>query len=302
MQYNVGDIAKGAKNKKLLFAAARKEVFTLKRFLHKAALIIIAAAMPIQPAAAEKAQVSVGAALKKKLSTPPANFSSAGDIYTGALKHRESVRVPLPINTAGCYRVAVAADKSAEDISLVIYQSDVEKARDRLSGKHPVVDWCASEGKNVEAEVLMFTGHGAFALATFVRDTYKPTAAETKVGGDGNDLIANRIRQLKPQFAKNKKSASEVLRGNLKKGDKHVFPAQLKKSCNTIIVGQEPSLLKLDIRLADKKGNELPVRVRATSSFTILETVPCLPPGGEYRVIVQAAQGAGRFGFQIFSE
>lgn len=278
-----------------------ERIETLKLFLHTVVFAFFIAVTPAQQAAAENTQNSTRTDLKRKLSKPPENFQAVGEIYEGFLEHRRSVRIPLPINEAGCYRVIVATDKSAEDISVAVYQSNVEKARDRLSGKHPVVDWCAAKGGNVEAEVQMFSGRGAFALATFMRNSYKPSAAGIKVGGEDKDFIANRIRQLKPQFAKTGNPESGVLRGNLEQGDNQSFLVNLDKRCHTIIVGQEPSLIKLDIRLTDAK-KDLPVRVQTTSSFTILETVPCLQTSGEYRIIVRATQGAGRFGFQIFSQ
>ena len=248
------------------------------------------------------AEKNIAPRLKKEAATRPSGFSASIQIYEGTLEHLRTVRIPLSVDTPGCYRVAVAAEETVEDLSLVLYQSGKEEARDRLSGKRPSVDWCASEGGNVEAEVMMYGGRGAFALALFRKEKSAPQAGgRLKAGGGDKDFIANRIRQLQPQFAAGKQPLTAVLRGSAEEGDSRTFPVKLRGGCVSVPAAQAPSLLKLDISLSGPDG-PVPSTLRATGSFAILEAgTPC-PKAGAYTLTVRAVKGSGDFGVQVFSD
>lgn len=239
--------------------------------------------------------------LARSLSQPPPNFTRVGEVVEGTLAQGRSIRISLPIETAGCYRIAAAAGEGSNDISLVVYQSGVEKARDRLSGKRPFVDWCTPEGGRVEAEVLMFAGEGAFAVSVFLKNPPKSTSPkDKKSGGDENDFIANRIRQLAPHFATEKRPISEVLRGSVLKNSEQSIPVYLRGKCVTIIAAQTPSLLEIDMKLIGSAGT-VPTNLIATPSYTTLSPLTC-PTPGDYYINVRAIRGNGSFGFQVFSE
>ena len=268
--------------------------------LRATGLIVLLAWLLTAPAGIS-AEKDIARRLKKEAATRPADFSAPIQTYEGILEHLRTVRIPLSVNAPGCYRVAVAAEETVEDLSLVLYQSGKEAARDRLSGKRPSVDWCAAEGGNVEAEVMMYGGRGAFALALFRKEKSRSLwGGRLKAGGGDKDFIANRIRQLQPRFAKGKAPLTAVLRGSEDEGDARSFPVKLRGGCITVLAAQSPSLLKLDISLSGPQG-PVTTSLRATAGFTTLDTAPC-PKAGVYTLTVRAVQGSGDFGIQVFSE
>ena len=275
--------------------------FSMVRNGFKSALIALLLVL-IPLAAHAEAPNGAVSSLKKEAASRPAGFSTALQVTEGILEHLRTIRIPLPVDAPGCYRVTVAAESTVEDLSLVLYQAGEEKAKDRLSGKRPSIDWCAAEGGRVEAEVMMYSGRGAFALALFRKEGARPQGtAQLKAGGGDKDFLANRIRQLQSHFAAGRQPLSGMLRGSVDKGGTRSFPIKLRGKCVTVIAAQAPSLLKLDISLS-APGGPVAASLRPTASFTTLETKPSCPKAGTYTLSVRAAQGNGDFAVQVFSD
>ena len=229
------------------------------------------------------------------------NLPVALEVRTGTLESLRPVRLPLTVSEPGCYRVAVTAENRADDISLVVYQSGEERARDRLSGKSPTVDWCTVEAGDVEAAVSAYGGGGAFALALFRKKNAPKRSQAAKAGGRDKDLIANRIRQLGPRYAEGKKPITPLLRGALTRGKVEEFTVRLNGRCIAVLAAHAPSLISINLTLLSSEGAATSSRV-STAGFTVLETAPPCPTPGLYTVRVRAAEGGGDFGMQLFAE
>jgi hypothetical protein len=269
----------------------------------------VAAVIGLSPPATAEQPAPLHADLKKEILSALPNLTLLGTVIEGTLAHRRSMKTPLPISKPGCYVIAAAGENSVEDLSLAVLQSGIEKANDRLSGKKPIVKWCASTGGGVEAEVLMFKGQGAFALAVFEdkaapadgKQIVNQSSAKLKIGGSDTDFIANRIRQLYPRFGGKRSPMTEVIRGNLKEGAEQQFSIQSKGKCLSIIAAQESSLLKIAVSLSDASQN-LPTKKQSATSFFAAETVPCITSTADLVISIRALEGEGRFGLQVFSE
>ena len=245
----------------------------------------------------------VAPALHAEKIAPPAGYLPSGPQIDGNLTRGRTTRVPLSIDTAGCYRVTATAGKGAEDITLALFRSGKEIARDRLSGKSPSVDWCAAEASELEVEISMYAGQGPFAVAVFKKknESGATPVKHNKAGGKETDYIANRIRQLAPRFAKGQRPISDVLRGEVTAPGQLSIPVALNGKCISLVAAQAPALIELSVYLENADGLRIAGRLNATASYTTFVPDTC-PPKGAYRIIIVSIRGGGAVGVQIFSD
>ena len=235
-------------------------------------------------------------ALRQKLTTGTDEPPIA--VLYGKVAPRKSATVVVPIEEKRCYRFGVVARKPGTEISLALFQGSKEVARDRLSGTRPSVVWCATQPGDITVEVAMFGGSGLFGLALFPESA--PQSAQVlEIGGDQDDFIANRIRQLYRQFGDERAPVSRLLKGKLAQGASTVFSMKTG-GCLTVIGVGGPGVDDLDITLNPKDGANL-VRDNSSNGFPIVKTPDCPLPEGVYEVRVTMAKGNGHFGLQVFS-
>ncbi len=243
-------------------------------------------------------------ALVKKLKEVVEKISNdlekIGEVHTGHLDKRENKTIEVQLNVARCYTFVTVGDSGAADISLTIRAHGKEVAGDRISGSQPQVKWCSSGRVKAEVKVSMYNGSGSFALGVYAKRAETNSSAE-KVGGNENDFISNRVRQLHGQFGEGRAAISPLIRGNLSTGNEKIFKVRLKAGhCYTIIGAGSPSVRNLDIILLSPNGRELN-RDTSKNNFPSFSTDPCPRSGGQYRIKVNMFSGFGQFGFQVFS-
>jgi hypothetical protein len=225
--------------------------------------------------------------------------SPVGDIRFGALGPRKSTVFEVALPSKGCYRFAIAAQSSVSDLSLALFDGEKEVGRDRLSGKTPTVSWCALKPTTIKVELFMYGGRGAFALAVFGDTARVVSTGVHKIGGDRNDFIGNRIRQLYAQFAEKRIPVSPFLKGQLSPGESATFEIAIESGCVTVIGVGDPAAKDFEVSLSTAEG----VRVgsgKARSGFVAFEVKRCPVPKGVYHLRVEMAEGSGTFGAQLY--
>jgi hypothetical protein len=239
--------------------------------------------------------------LKKTAEISANNMEMVGEPQFGVLDKRGTTSIEIQLDKARCYTFVVVGDTGVTDLSLTINAYDKEVASDRISGKQPLVKWCAPGRVKVEAKLTMYSGSGSYALGVYGEHQEAPTGAE-RVGGNGSDFISNRIRQLHGQFGKGRAAITPVFRGNLSTGNDQIFKVRLKaEHCYTIVSAGSPSVRNLDITLIDENGTEL-AKDKKTNNFPTVDTEPCLRAAGQYKIKVNMFSGFGQFGLQVFSD
>jgi hypothetical protein len=224
-----------------------------------------------------------------------------GPVYSGRLARHASKTITVHLDQHRCYRFAVAGGDGVKDLSVSLSIKGSEIAGDKLSRKHPQIEWCAPDKMEVEVNITMYDGEGLFALVVFGKKGDSPRRV-AKVGGAVDDFIANRIRQLHGKFSKSRSPIMDVERGNLSTGNEHVFKVKLKHNhCYTFIAAGSPSVRNLDITLYEPGGREIGSD-SSKNSFPVLITDPCLRSSGQYTLKIRMFSGYGQFGVQGFSD
>jgi hypothetical protein len=264
------------------------------------ALISSLCAVPVL-ADADAAQKKLESKLEETASQAAPLMERIGEVHFGQLAQRSKQKIEVQLDRARCYTFVVVGSDEVTDISLKVTARGEEVTSDRITGERPVAKWCSPGRVKASVEISMYDGSGPFAMAVFGDKATAPRKAE-KVGGPGNDFIANRVRQLHSQFGKSRAAISPLYKGNLSTGNEQVFKVRLRAGhCYTIIAAGSPSVRNLDVYLLDGTGRELG-KDKSKNSFPTLDTDPCLRSAGEYRVKVKMFSGFGQFGVQVFSD
>ena len=245
-------------------------------------------------------EAAVALALDAMATRTAAGLEPLGDPYVGTLGHRNAATFDVTLPESRCYKFLGAGGAGVTDLTLTIEVGGKEVAADRISGVHPVAQWCAPGRTAATIKVAMYGGAGAFAVGVYAAQ--RAVAAPEKVGGAEVDFIGNRLRQLHAQFGKGRAAVTQVVRGNLATNGDQVFNAKLTAGhCYTIIAAGAPSVKDLDVVLLDKAGAELQ-KDAANGGFVVMDTSPCPRFTGTYVVKIRATKGAGQFGAQVFSD
>jgi hypothetical protein len=228
-------------------------------------------------------------------------WEQVGEVYCNPLAKRQTEEIQVELEGSHCYAFIALALKGISDLSLSVFDGNKEVASDRITGRNPTAKWCSAGPGSVLAKLTAYAGSGEFAFGVFVEPSNKPVKAD-KVGGQSNDLVANRIRQLHSRFGKGRAAISSVFKGNLSETKSTVFKIKLSKGhCYTVIGAGELSVRDLDLNLLDARGRELAGDASA-SFFASFDTEPCVKKSGEYKIEVRMTSGSGQFGVQVFSD
>jgi hypothetical protein len=229
------------------------------------------------------------------------NMEKVGDIQSGYLNQGTSAVVPVQLDRARCYKFIAVGGKGVTNLSLAVNAHGKEVSSDRISGTKLVAEWCSPGRVKVKIKLTIYDGSGSYALGVYgAKEGGQPDIE--KVGGNGSDFIANRIRQLHTQFGRNRAVVSPLLRSNLSTGNQKNFEIRLHAGhCYTIIAAGSPSIRNLDIRLLSPNGRELS-NDQSKNSYPIVETNPCIRVAGKHTVRVYMFSGFGQFGLQVFSD
>ncbi len=276
-------------------------ILTKASFSFFMVIVLCILAVTSESIANKKSSADSRQSLKQELTIGTEGLILKGEIHEGYLETRQSVKIPIQIDKTGCYVVKAAGNDKVEDMSLALYVSGLEQTGDRLSGRRPSLEWCASETGTAEIELLMYAGSGSFAIAVFYKESARTQKGKLQIGGKETDFIANRIRQLHTQLGKGRSATSELLRGNLKQNTEIQFTISNVIGCITVIAVQESSLRNITVTLSDKSGN-IPFIYKNTDTFLWGDTESCVKTTQQIIVTVKANSGAGNFGLQVFSE
>ncbi|MCP4197475.1 MAG: hypothetical protein GY762_10045 [Proteobacteria bacterium] len=230
-----------------------------------------------------------------------ANMEKVGDIQSGYLNQGASTVVPVQLDRARCYKFIAVGGKGVTNLSLAVNAHGKEVSSDRISGAKLIAEWCSPGRVKVKINLTIYDGSGSYALGVYGAKEGSQREIE-KVGGQGSDFIANRVRQLHTQFGKNRAAISPLLRGNLSTGNQKNIEIRLHAGhCYTIIAAGSPSIRNLDIRLLSPTGRELNSD-QSKNSYPIVETNPCIRVAGKHTIRVYMFSGFGQFGLQVFSD
>jgi hypothetical protein len=236
--------------------------------------------------------------LEQSLLKGEPNTERVGETLSGYLEQHRSREATVPLEDGSCYKFVAAGAPDAANLSLDLTIGGKEVARDRISGKRPVMRWCAAESRNAVVRVSMYDGEGVFVL--LVLREKKGTGAAPKVGGDGSDFIATRVRQLHAQFAKDQKAHSPFFQGNLAAGEAFDTTVRLEAGrCYTVLASGSPTVRDLNIAVRDPVGATV-AEDKTHNSYPVIDSGLCPSAGGAYTLTVKMAQGAGPFGVQVF--
>ncbi len=254
-------------------------------------------ALAEEPVPVNKTVLKLEAAAKATVS----NMDKVGEIQSGYLNQGASAVVAFQLDRARCYKFIAVGGKGVTDLSISVNARGKEVASDRISGAKLVAQWCSPGRVKVKIKLTIYDGSGSYAIGAYGEKDGTPRNVE-KVGGNGSDFIANRIRQLHAQFGKNRTAVSPVLRSNLSTGNHKHFDIRLHGGhCYTIIASGSPSVRNLDLHLISPGGRELN-RDQSKNSYPTLETEPCIRATGQYTIKAYMFSGFGQFGLQVFSD
>jgi hypothetical protein len=224
-----------------------------------------------------------------------------GDPHVNTLGYRNAETVRVLLDRPRCYKFAAVGGEGVTDLSLAVLADGKEVAGDRISGKKPLVQWCAPARMRVDVKITMYGGAGPYALGVYGAKA-STLAAPEKVGGKESDFIANRIRQLHAQYGKGRAALTPVHRGNLSTNSEQVFKVRLTAGhCYTVIVAGNPSAKDLDIIVLDGSGREIQ-KDKSKNNFPVLDTDPCPTFTGKHTIKIKMIKGFGQFGAQVFSD
>ncbi len=236
--------------------------------------------------------------LERSLTAGEPGAKLLGKPYSGYLEQHQSRTFAVSVEEKRCYRFVAVGGGGADDLSLVLRAGDREVAHDRISGKRPAMRWCSAQKGVVAVEVSMYEGEGAFVL--LVLEDKKAKMAK-KIGGEGNDYLSIRIRQLYGQFADGKRAHTPLIRGNLATGSVSENAVRLKVGrCYVVIASGSASVRELAVSVLDAKGEILATNT-TPSAYPVIPDV-CPIADGEFRLRVEMVRGSGPFGVQAFAD
>jgi hypothetical protein len=224
-----------------------------------------------------------------------------GDALSGSLGHRNSQTMDIQLDRARCYKFVAVGSEGVQDMTMSLTVDGEEVASDRISGQHPVTQWCSPGRVKVQVKLTMYGGSGDFAFGAYWARK-SGAASPEKVGGPESDFVANRLRQLHAQYGKGRAAVTPVFRGNLSTNSEQVFQVKLSSGhCYTVIGAGSPSVKDLEISLLGRAGAELQ-KDDTRNGFPVMDTNPCPTFTGAYTVKVRMINGLGQFGVQVFSD
>lgn len=238
--------------------------------------------------------------LEKSLLAKTSHAEKIGSTYSGYLERHRFKTFDVTLDAKQCYTFAAAGGPGVADLSLALTVGKKEVASDRISGKQPIMRWCAADTGKARVRVSMYDGEGAFVMLMLREKAGKAQSA--KVGGDGGDFVAMRLRQLHAQFAKGKAVHSRLFQGNLANGTTFVAPVKLKSGhCYVILGAGSPTVRNLDISVTDDGGSPI-ASDKSANSFPVIDSGLCPKKNGAYSIRVTMTDGSGPFGVQVFSD
>ncbi|MBI2895218.1 MAG: hypothetical protein HYY06_16815 [Deltaproteobacteria bacterium] len=239
---------------------------------------------------------AVAARLSNVARSNAAGYVGIGAPIVGSLMQNASQTVNVSLVQGVCYKFIGVGGAGVQDLDLHIMVGGARVAQDTATDDFPIASYCAPTHTIAQVQVFMYRGAGQFAYQTFQSGHAGPQAIVPLV--QGNDYIANRMRQIQQQYAQGRNPVSPLMRGSLQTSGTQDFSVTLQSGhCYTVVGVGDPSVTDLDMFLFDGAGTQV-AQDQATDNFPIVQSCPSVP--GNFRVQVKMYSGYGNFGLQIF--
>jgi hypothetical protein len=225
------------------------------------------------------------------------------------LRAGERIDRTVLLSPGRCYRVVAAAEEGVVDLDLVLVgPTGAEVQQDTGDDREPTLGvlrpLCPALPGQYHLIARVETGAGAFAWQVYgsggavATGPAAPAGPRFRVGGAGDDFVAQRIRALHQQRGDGRQPITDLASGELRTNEQREIRLRVEGgSCYTVIGAGVPSIRELDIRVLDAFGNE---RAHDEQRDAFPTASFCAQVAGEWRVVTRVFIGYGRYGVQIF--
>lgn len=226
------------------------------------------------------------------------------------LRAGERIDRTVMLTPGRCYRIVASGEDAIADLDLVLLdptggnvQEDGSNDREPTLGVlRPL---CPALPGQYHVVARIERGEGAFAWQVFGSGAARPatgggaaTASRFRIGGAGNDFVAQRIRALHQQRGEGRQPATDLVAGDLRTGESRETTLEVDGgACYTVIAAGVPSIRELDLRVLDGFGNE---RAHDEQRDAFPSASFCAPVAGRWRIVTRVFLGYGHYGLQVF--
>lgn len=217
------------------------------------------------------------------------------DVSSQELRKREVV-----LAADQCYRVVAVGDPPATELEISLSDakgSSVATSKGKLEVVLPDANsLCPKTGGTYTVNVRALGG-GSRVAWQLVGGADPELEARFPIGGKGNQLVANRMRDIhRNQAAKAPVMAFET--GQLGTAEVHTSNFDVVGGhCYLAVAAGVPSLRALDLEVVDQRGHSV-ARSQEQNSISILQV--CADLSGRWTLNAKAFKGYGAFGVQVF--
>jgi hypothetical protein len=209
----------------------------------------------------------------------------------------------VALDAGRCYAIVAAADAGLGELQLrLIDPSGTEVASGRAKDAEVLLGtqqpYCPGATANHTLLVQALQGSGRLVWQLYGAPD-PALSSRFLVGGEGEGLVAKRLRSLRDQHAPRMGAAIAVQLGKLTTAEEAEARFNVRRGfCYEAAVAGMPSLRSLDITLLDQRGHTLAQALDQGSSAHVRA---CAPLPGVWTVRIRAFKGYGDYGLQVFS-
>lgn len=219
------------------------------------------------------------------------------DLGSGDARERD-----LPIEGGRCYRVLAVADAKALGVTLALTDKKGVAHKALQVGENLAVlgeekPLCPSEATSVKLTIAVREGAGRVLWQVFGAPDPQ-VISRWKVGGDGDSMVASRIRSSHERMGEAKPAAMALQSGKLAtaEGAEAAFDVQ-PGHCYIAIAAGTPSVRSLDIEIVDQRGN---IVAQALDQGGLAKARVCSDLKARWTVKLRLFKGYGEYALQVF--
>jgi hypothetical protein len=221
-------------------------------------------------------------------------YEVMGSSVTGTLSNAGTQDQGVTLTAGSCYAIAAVGDSGVQELNLYLLDgAGNEVDRDHAQSARPVVRVCPQTTGQFTMRVRMVQGEGQYRAGLF-----RWGGGTSGAGMSGLLFVRNaEVTRILQADGYQGDANFELFRGRVRQGADSNRNVNLESgACYAFVAVGGAGVSDLDLSLAH--GRQQVAQDNSAAAFPVARY--CAPEGGQYRVTVRSAAGAGDFVFRVF--
>lgn len=219
------------------------------------------------------------------------------DLGVGDSRERD-----LPLDAGRCYRVAAVADAPLTGVDLTLRDSQGKQVLAEKGGENTSIlgedaPFCPKIAARYKLMVSVEGGSGRVLWQVY-GETQAETQSKWPVGGEGDSLVAKRIRTTHERLGEKKQPAVAYQEGRLETAQSVDVGFDVQPGfCYVAVAAGTPSIRSLDLEIVDQRGNLV---AQSLDQGSLARARVCSDLKARWTTRVRVFKGYGEYGIQVF--